>query len=116
MERKLTNFPPASPAVFSARSPDGERLAVVRIAGMGSSLSVMNADGSGEAKLVDESTGFVSLQRPQWTPDGAGIIYSHHGFVVEGGAIKGELFRAERLDATTGEVTTLAQDAESPTL
>jgi dipeptidyl aminopeptidase/acylaminoacyl peptidase len=115
-ERKLTDYPMASPAVFSARSPDGSRLAVVRLDGTGSSLYLMNADGSDERKLLDESAGYTTLERPQWTPDGAAILYTYHGFVVEGGSIKGETFRAERLDPATGERTPLAPDAEGPTL
>jgi Tol biopolymer transport system component len=115
-ERKLTDFPMASPAVFSARSPDGSRIAYVRVDGTGSSMWVMNADGSGERKLIDESASYTTLERPQWTPDGAGVVYTYHGFVVESGSIKGEVFRAERVDPNTGERTPLAPDAEGPTL
>jgi Tol biopolymer transport system component len=115
-ERKLTNFPPANSVLFSTRSPDGGRVAYVRITGMGSSLWLMNADGSGERKLVEESTGYVTLERPQWAPDGSAILYSYHGFIIEGGSLKGETFRAEQVDPETGERTPLAQDAEGPTL
>jgi len=116
VERKLTSFAPADSAVYSARSPDGGRIAYVRVEGMGSSLWLMNGDGSGGRKLVDESTGYVTLERPQWAPDGLGIVYSYHGFIVEGNAIKGETFRAERVDLQTGERTALAEDAAGPTL
>jgi hypothetical protein len=64
---------------------------------------------------VDESASFTSLERPQWTPDG-GIVYTYHGFVVEGGSVKGESFRAERMDPPTGQRTVLASDAEGATL
>lgn len=116
VERKLTDFPMNSPALFSARSPDGARLAYVRLDGTGSVLWLRQADGSGERKLVDESGGYTTLERPQWTPDGSGIVYTYHGFLIEGGSIKGETFRAERVDPSTGARTVLAPDAEGPTL
>jgi Tol biopolymer transport system component len=116
VERKLTDFPMADAVFFSARSPDGGRVAYVRLAGLGSSLWLMNADGSGERKVVDESERYVTLERPQWTPDGSGIVYTYHGFIIEGGSIKGETLRAERVDPETGGRTPLAPDAEGPTL
>src|SRR5262249_2733308 len=78
-DRKITDFPLTSPAVFSARSPDGSRLAIVRIEGMGSTLSVGSGDGSDAKTIVDESTTVTTLERPQWTPDGTGIVFTYHG-------------------------------------
>jgi WD40-like Beta Propeller Repeat len=115
-DRKITDFPLTSPAIFSARSPDGSRLAYVRIEGMGSTLSVGSGDGSDAKKIVDESATVTTLERPQWTPDGTGIVFTYHGFVVEGGSVKGEVFRAERVDADGGNRTVLAPDAEGPSL
>jgi Tol biopolymer transport system component len=115
-DRKITDFPLTSPAVFSARSPDGSRLAYVRIEGMGSTLWVGSGDGSDPKKILDESATVTTLERPQWTPDGTGIVFTYHGFVVEGGSVKGELFRAERVDADGGNRTVLAPDAEGPSL
>ncbi|HLH20925.1 MAG TPA: hypothetical protein VK066_00260 [Chloroflexota bacterium] len=115
-ERKLTDFPPQSQAVFSARSPDGSQLAYVRVEGFGSTMWLSDATGGGERKLIDESASYATLEYPQWTPDGKGIVYTYHGFVVENGSIKGETIRAERVDAATGERTTLAPDAEGPTM
>jgi hypothetical protein len=115
-DRKITDFPLTSPAVFSARSPDGAHLAYVRIEGMGSTLWVGSGDGGDPQRILDESAQPTTLERPQWTPDGSGIIFTYHGFVVEGGSIKGEVFRAERVDADGGNRTVLAPDAEGPTL
>jgi hypothetical protein len=115
-ERKVTDFPPQSQAVFSARSPDGAHLAYVRIEGFGSTLWVSDATGGGERKLVDESSSYATLERPQWTPDSKAIVYTYHAFIVEGGAIKGETIRGEKVDPETGERTPLAPDAEGPTM
>ncbi|HWP29715.1 MAG TPA: hypothetical protein VFB73_07595 [Chloroflexota bacterium] len=114
-ERKLTDFPAASPAVFSARSPDGAQLAYIRIEGMGSVLWLANADASEARKIVDESSGSAMLERLQWTPDGTALLYTYHGFQIEGGIIKGEIYRAERVEPASGQRTVLAADAEGPT-
>lgn len=115
-ERKITDFPSTSPATFSARSPDGSRLAYVRVEGMGSALWLSNPDGGDARKIVDESTSSTTIERPQWTPDGQAIIYTYHGFLIEGGAIKGEIFRAERVDPDSGSREELAPDAEGPSM
>jgi Tol biopolymer transport system component len=115
-ERKLTDFPPQSQAVFSARSPDGARLAYVRVEGFGSTLWLSDASGGDGRKVVDESASYATLEYPQWTPDSKSIVYTYHGFIVENGSIKGEVFRAERLDPDGGERTSLAPDAEGPTM
>jgi Tol biopolymer transport system component len=115
-DRKIVDFPATAPAIFSARSPDGRQLAYVRIEGMGCTLWIANPDGGDARKIVDESTGTATLERPQWTPDGKSIIYTYHGFVIEGGAIKGEVFRAERVDPDGSNRTVLAPDAEGPTM
>jgi Tol biopolymer transport system component len=115
-ERKLTDFPPQTQAVFSARSPDGARLVYVRVEGFGSTLWIGDASGGAGRKLIDEAASYTTLERPQWTPDGTAIVYTYHGFIVENGSIKGEIIRAERLDPETGERTPLAADAEGPTM
>jgi Tol biopolymer transport system component len=115
-ERKLTDFPPQTQAVFSARSPDGARLVYVRVEGLGSTMWVSDASGGGARKLIDEATSYTTLERPQWTPDSAAVVFTYHGFVVENGSIKGEVIRAEKLDTQSGERTPLAPDAEGPTM
>jgi dipeptidyl aminopeptidase/acylaminoacyl peptidase len=115
-ERKLTDFPPASPAVFSARSPDGSRLAYVRQEGLGSVLYVANGDGTDPRKLLDVTAAGATLERLQWTPAGDALLYTYHGFLMEGTRILGELFRAERLDPAGGSPTVLAEDAEGPSM
>jgi Tol biopolymer transport system component len=115
-ERKVTDFPPQTQAVFSARSPDGARLLYVRVEGYGSTLWVSDASGGDGRKVIDESASYTTLEYPQWTPDSKAVVYTYHGFVVENGTIKGEVYRAERLDPDTGERTPLAPDAEGPTM
>jgi Tol biopolymer transport system component len=115
-ERKLTDVAANTPALFSARSPDGSRVAYVRIEPMGSSLWIMHPDGSDLRQIVDEGTVGAMLERPQWTPDGTGIIFTYHGFLMEGTAIKGEVFRAERVNPDGSGRTVLAPDADGPTL
>lgn len=115
-ERKLTDFPPQSQAVFSARSPDGAHLIYVRIEGFGSTMWLSDASGGGARKVIDESGSYATLEYPQWTPDSKAVVYTYHTFVVENGSIKGETIRAERLDPESGERTTLAADAEGPTM
>lgn len=114
-ERKLTDFSPVTPAVFSARSNDGTRLAYVRVEGLGTVLWVSNADGSEPRKLVDASSAGATIERPQWTPDGSAILYTYHGFIIEGTRILGEQYRVDRADAATGVTTTLIEEAEGPT-
>ncbi len=115
-EKKITDFPAATMATFSARSPNGSRLAYVRIDGMGSALWLSDPDGGNARKIVDESASATTIERPQWTPDGSAIIYTYHGFQIEGGSIKGEVYRAERVDPDTGERDVLAPEAEGPSM
>ena len=115
-ERKLTDFPRSSPAVFSARSPDGSRLAYVRTEGMGSVLYLANADGSDPRKWLDVSAEGATIEWPRWTPGGDALIYTYHGFLMEGTRILGELFRVERLAPDAGATpTVLIEEAEAPT-
>ncbi|HLI26829.1 MAG TPA: hypothetical protein VKZ60_07160 [Chloroflexota bacterium] len=115
-ERKLTDFPPAAPAVFSARAPDGSRLAYVRQEGLGSALYLANSDGGDARKLLDVSEAGATLEWLQWTPSGDALLYTYHGFLMEGTRILGELFRAERLDVAGGSPTVVVEDAEGPTM
>ena len=49
-------------------SPDGTRIAYVK----GDDIFVMNADGSGQARLTDHP---ASDRYPHWSPDGSKIVF-----------------------------------------
>jgi Tol biopolymer transport system component len=115
-ERKLTDYPDTTPVEYVARSPDGARLAVVRIETVGRSFSVMNADRTGSRLILEERSGYTKLERPQWTSDGSSIIYGVHTWLVEGGAIKGETMRAEQIHPDGSGRKVVVSDAQEPTV
>jgi Tol biopolymer transport system component len=88
-------------------SPDGERIAFVRQAPEGhTELWVVNADGTdGEAIYTCEQP-CNEIHYPDWSPDGASIIVSQSANAPVGGGIP-EQFSFERVDAATGEATTV---------
>ena len=55
-----------------ALSPDGRRIAYVRIEGVRYQIWVMNVDGSGQRRLTSGDDGEVW---PQWSPDGRRLAY-----------------------------------------
>ncbi|TDC44589.1 serine/threonine-protein kinase [Actinomadura sp. KC345] len=77
-------------------SPDGSRIAFTRGESDGSSIWVMNADGSG-ARAV--TTGTRDDMDPAWSPDGNWIVYAR-------GAVSAPVLRAVRLDGTGDRVVT----------
>ncbi len=63
-------------------SPDGMKVAVVRIEMMGETgIWVMNADGSGATQLTTE---FGEELDPAWSPDGTQIAYTVTTVTAEG--------------------------------
>jgi Tol biopolymer transport system component len=54
-------------------SPDGKRLAFVRLDGRSSQIYIARADGRG-ARLLD--TGFAFSFNPAWAPDGRRIAFA----------------------------------------
>jgi Tol biopolymer transport system component len=58
-------------------SPDGERIAYESNQSGAFHIWVMNADGSHQTQLTDDS-GFEDFQ-PSWSPDGERILFSHCG-------------------------------------
>jgi hypothetical protein len=57
-------------------SPDGHQIAIARLLGAGSSLSVVNSDGSNERELYRVNEVFV---QPRWSPDGRIVAASEFG-------------------------------------
>jgi len=65
-----------------AWSPDGQKLAWVRLANGLSQIWVMNADGTGKIKL---SRSDASDQHPVWSPDGTRILFERRSaFLLKG--------------------------------
>jgi Tol biopolymer transport system component len=68
-QRRLTNTPEEDEAV-PAWSPDGEKIAYVTgFFSDNPSIWVMDADGSGQKRLVDGNW-------PSWSPDGERVVYT----------------------------------------
>ena len=66
---------------YPSWSPDGQRIAYRSNRDGNTEIYVMNADGSGSARLIDNADGVPSS--PAWAPDGAAIAY-----VTGNGALK----------------------------
>jgi Tol biopolymer transport system component len=115
VEQQLTSYASTSPALFSARSSDGSRLAVVRKEGIGQILSVMNADRTGSRVILDENSGRTTIAQPQWTPDNQSIIYMLHTYVYDGSLLKSENFRIERIRADGTSRVVITPNALDPT-
>jgi Tol biopolymer transport system component len=66
--------PGAGPASDPAWSPDGRKLAFVRLnAGLGAPIYIVNADGSGMRKLTPKPAGINAA--PAWSPDGRKLAF-----------------------------------------
>jgi Tol biopolymer transport system component len=115
-EREISDFPAASAALFAARSPDAARLALVRLAGQGWSLSVKDLPSGEERTLIEDPLGYSSLTRPQWTADARSIAYTRHECVVVDGAVRGATSHAERSAVDGSDRQVIADDAEDPTV
>jgi Tol biopolymer transport system component len=59
-----------------AWSPDGRKIAYTADRGSGSSIWMMNADGSGAHGLTTAGDG---VGFPAWTSDGGAVVYERHG-------------------------------------
>ncbi|HET9724723.1 MAG TPA: hypothetical protein VFR44_12905 [Actinomycetota bacterium] len=69
------------PGSEPAWSPDGSRIAFTRLIDDGSTgIYVMNADGSGVARLTTNEQGMD--EGPTWSPDGRLIVFSRSEFVT----------------------------------
>jgi len=60
-------------AAHPAWSPDGSRIVFVR--DQGTSLVVMNADGSGAREIALDGGAYPPYQSPAWSPDGSRIAF-----------------------------------------
>lgn len=62
-------------------SPDGSRLAVVYYDSGKAGIGLMNPDGTGFAKLIEEDGSDTSFEYPSWSPDGNRITYQFNNKV-----------------------------------
>jgi hypothetical protein len=65
-QTKLTSPPPTLADVFPAWSPDGRKIAFVRL--LGGSIWVMNADGSNPIDITQSQPNSDSDNEPNWQP------------------------------------------------
>ena len=101
-ERRLTDHPHVD--FFSRFSPDGRSISFLRSQREWVSfreetawdLYLMNADGSGERRLVE------GAYHPTWLPDGSGLVYVYENLI-------------SRVDVATGTVTVIHDGALPPT-
>ena len=69
----LTKLTDGLDAAHPAWSPDGSR--IVFVSDQGSSVMIMNADGSDPTEVRLDGKAFPPYQGPAWSPDGAGIAF-----------------------------------------
>ncbi len=84
-----------------AWSPDGTRIAYVRVAGSSKAMHVMNIDGSGD-RIVTPSN--QSPIHPAWTSDSSSILYCTDDDLHPPQKNSAEIYR---LDVTSLKITTL---------
>jgi Tol biopolymer transport system component len=72
--RQLTQVPDDATAAMPAWSPDGRRIAYQSNVGGSFELWTMNADGSGQARLLADPG--HSDNQPSWSPDGRTLVFS----------------------------------------
>lgn len=86
-------------------SPDGERIAFVRLTPAGiSELWVVNADGSGEERLLTCDLPCNSFGFPGWDVDGSAIFFGQDANTPAGGGPP-TTFQVAQLDMATREAT-----------
>jgi Tol biopolymer transport system component len=73
-QRQLTHVPDDKTAASPAWSPDGRRIAFQSNVDGEFQLWVMNADGSGQTRLLSDP-GYNHYQ-PSWSPDGTKLVFS----------------------------------------
>jgi Tol biopolymer transport system component len=115
-DRQLTDYPPGPAVEYTARAPDGTRLALVHSDAVGQTLSVMDLDSGDSRAVIQESAPYTYLKRPQWTPDAAGLVYTVQDYLVEGAVIRDETFRVEQVKADGSDRRVIASNAQDPTL
>jgi len=99
-ERKLLAAPNVD-IEDPAWSPDGTRIAYVRIAGSSKSVHVMDIDGSGDRLLTPPNQSPI---HPVWMPDSGSILYCTDDDLHPPEKNSAEIYR---LDVTSLKITTL---------
>jgi TolB protein len=96
-----------------AWSPDGKRIAFARVTDGAVAVFVMNADGSGATRLIDDA------YEPAWSPDGASIAFTSvrdrfGETCFHECSPATELYVADASGANVRRLTTLEADDSSP--
>ena len=101
--RRLTSNGRDSYAVWS---PDGKRIAFIRIVGVNWRLFTMTADGKQERRLP----GAPPAGRPSWTKDGKSILVPSTGDLVRVDSTSGRIqkYHGVTLDIQTGQTATVS--------
>ena len=103
---RLTTEP--NDGMYPSWSPDGSRIAFMSARNGPTEIFTMNADGSGQTRLVSMPTG--SAIDPRWSPDGRRIVFVH---VAEEQADDAQHEAQERaiyvVEVATGRLTRLSR-------
>jgi len=66
----------AADANQAAWSPDGKRIAFIRLnANQSQAIWIVNADGTNEQSVTSPANGTISDNAPAWSPDGSRIVF-----------------------------------------
>lgn len=65
----------AEAGYFPVVSPNGKKVAFLRMNGGAFDIYVVNIDGSNEVQLTDSTAGGTSVSYPTWSPDGSRLGY-----------------------------------------
>ena len=72
-------------------SPDGTKLAGVRVTATGGQLFVINADGSGDHIVAESAPNSLIIGSQAWSPDGSRIAYVANNSLYTAGAVGGDV-------------------------
>jgi hypothetical protein len=119
-ESTLIRFDDGATVLDAALSPDGTRIAFIRLtpppmdenADFGTDVYIASRDGSDPKPLVQRKSNSEFMETPLWLPSGLEVAYTIVTFDADGNTDK----RIEAVNVTTGRRRRLVQDADQPAL